>query len=133
MALQSQVLNDDVVATTIKLVNDNGDAEARVVKVDISALSFLPGDVKVDGIEYQTKGMGVNIAFEGDVVANDGVIATLPADDAHDVCYRKLGGIINNATNPTGNIIFTTVDAAAGNAYAITLYLKKRKQGRAWP
>lgn len=38
---------------------------------------------------------------------------------------EQLGSIWNNATNPTGNIAFTTANTNAGSSYTIMLELKK--------
>jgi len=124
MAVATQTIMDGPRNAVLKFTNDNGDAEAAVVKVDVSTLSGSPDDVRIDMIEFATEGMGVDILW--DATAN--VLAWhVPTDQDGRSDFRDIGGLTNNAgAGKTGDILFTTTGHSAGDKYTIILHLKKR-------
>lgn len=125
-AVTTTILEDGAVNAVVRLTNlSDATGEAAVTKVTAASLSGAPAKVKIEKIIFQTSGgMRVNVLWgaTADVLA-----ATLPADISDELDFRDMGGLINNAgAGVTGNIKFTTVGAAAGSAYMVLLYLKKK-------
>jgi hypothetical protein len=124
-AVTTQTILDGDRLVIQKFTNiSDGVGEAAVVKVDVSALakntngSACTG-VKINKIWAQTYGMGVDILWDAttDVVAD-----TIPADVMYKMCFSDFGGISNNAgAGKTGDVLFSTVGAAAGDRYTIIL------------
>jgi hypothetical protein len=53
-------------------------------------------------------------------------ILTIPQNVMQTMTFDDFGGLDNNAgTGKTGNILFTTLDASAGDAYTIILVMRK--------
>lgn len=124
-AVSTQKLMDGPRNVIMKFTNiSDGTGEAAVTKVDVSGLDGAPDEVSIQKIIFSTIGMGVNILFDAtaDILAK-----ALPPDDSGELCFKKEGGIWNNAgTGKTGDISFTTVGAAAGDEYSVTLVMKKK-------
>jgi len=106
----------------------DGDGEAAVTKVDVSALSQSPNldtctGVRLEKVVFSNVGMGVKILWDAtaDVIAME-----LPADYSDTLDFSDIGGLPNYAgTGKTGDIQFTTVDKASGDTYSVTLYCIK--------
>lgn len=123
MAARTDVLVDGERNVVIHCTGDVAEA-AAVVKADLSALSGSFTDLKICKIHYAAQGCGVNIWW--DATADD-LAWTVPTDASGEACFQHFGGLINpKSTGWTGDISFTTVGHAAGDTYAITLYLMKR-------
>jgi hypothetical protein len=97
--------------------------ESAVKKVDVSALSATPeGDactgVKIKRIWFSTVGVSVKILWDA---STDTLAAELPTDYQGDLDFSSFGGLVNTASSPTGDIMFTTVGHASGDTYTIVL------------
>lgn len=115
----------------------DGTGEAGVVKVDGSATgplgvslygqTFYPlANIKITEIEYDIKGMGLEIIWG----ATAPQIATVLGGFGK-LHYKQFGGLAAVGANgaliagATGQILFTTINAAAGSSY--TVYLRGTK------
>ena len=106
----------------------DGDGEAAVTKVDVSALSQSPDldactGVRLEKVVFSNVGMGVKILWDAtaDVIALE-----LPADYSDTLEFSDISGLPNYAgTGKTGDIKFTTVGATSGDTYSVTLYCIK--------
>ena len=106
----------------------DGDGEAAVTKVDVSALSQSPDldtctGVRLEKVVFSNVGMGVKILWDAtaDVIALE-----LPADYSDTLDFSDISGLPNYAgSGKTGDIQFTTVGATSGDTYSITLYCVK--------
>ena len=106
----------------------DGDGEAAVTKVDVSALSQSPNldtctGVRLEKVGLSNVGMGVKILWDAtaDVIALE-----LPADYSDTLDFSDISGLPNYAgSGKTGDIQFTTVGATSGDTYSITLYCVK--------
>jgi len=106
----------------------DGDGEAAVTKVDVSALSQSPNldtctGVRLEKVVFSNVGMGVKILWDAtaDVIAME-----LPADYSDTLDFSDISGLPNYAgSGKTGDIQFTTVGATSGDTYSITLYCVK--------
>ena len=102
----------------------DGDGEAAVTKVDVSALSQSPDldtctGVRLEKVVFSNVGMGVKILWDAtaDVIALE-----LPADYSDTLEFSDISGLPNYAgTGKTGDIKFTTVGATSGDTYSVTL------------
>jgi hypothetical protein len=95
----------------------DGTGESAVAKVDISTLPGAPTKVKINKVMYSTFGMSVSVLF--DHTADDRVLA-LQGDGCMDFC--AVGGLQDPASaGGTGDILFTTNGASAGDTYTIVL------------
>ena len=124
-AVASQTLVDGPRNVVMKFTNvSDGTGESAVTKVDVSALSGAPTSVRIDKIVFSTFGMGANVLWDADT---DVLAWHIPADQTEDTCFRKHGGLINNAgAGKTGDIKFTTTGAGSGDTYSIELHMVKK-------
>lgn len=122
-AVATQKILDGSRKVVMKFTNiSDGTGESAVTKVDVSTLSPAASEVKIDKIIYDVGGMTVQILWDAtaDVVAH-----TLSGEGK--VSFKRFGGLVNNAgSGVTGDILFTTIGAASGDTYSITLEMDKR-------
>ncbi len=124
MATTAEVLHDGVKNVIMQFTGiSDGTNETNVVKVDISELNPRPLSVKVQNIQYDVSGGFVRLAWAADVPI---VIADVTGPDS--ICYEKFGGLFNreDANNPTGDIVFSTMGFEAGSNYQIKLEMTKK-------
>jgi hypothetical protein len=106
----------------------DGDGEAAVTKVDVSALSQNTDldsctGVRLEKVVFSNVGMGVKILWDAtaDVIALE-----LPADYSDTLDFSDISGLPNySGSGKTGDIQFTTVGATSGDTYSVTLYCIK--------
>jgi len=126
MAVTTQIIEQGPRYAVIKFTSD-GDTETAVLKVDVSTLTFDPLDgpvtnVRIEDIWYDIFGMQVVILWD----ATTDVPAWILTPGQFRQEFRTFGGLPNNAgTGKTGDILFTTVGAAAGDSYSIVMRLIK--------
>lgn len=100
--------------------------EAAVAKIDV-ATSFaapFPTEFAIERIIYSTGGMAVKMLWDATV---DDLACIIPDTKSGVIDYRPIGGLKNTSgAGKTGNLLFTTVGASIGDAYAITLHVKKK-------
>lgn len=122
-AVTSQILVDGERNVVMKFTNiSDGTGEANALKVDVSTLAGAPSSVKITEIEYDISGMQVELLWD----ATTKVPAFILSQGQQHLSFKKVGGIINNAgAGVTGDLLFTTVGASAGDTYAIVLHMKK--------
>ena len=127
-AVNSQTLFDGDSQAVMKFNNvSDGTGESAVLKVDVSALkaNYLGKSctgVSIRRITAMISGMSVNVLWDADTDVSAVVLApgmyTLNFDDT-----AILGN--NAGTGKTGDIMFTTVGAAANDTYSIILEMIK--------
>ncbi len=127
-AVTSQVVFDGTRTAVMKFTNiSDGTGETAVLKVDVSALSGFQGQtctgVNIVTLDAMTVGMGVDILWDA---TTDVICYTIGADQFVSFEFSRFGGITNNAgSGKTGDIMFTTVGATAGDRYTIVLEMTK--------
>ena len=95
-----------------------------MVKIDVSALAASASGnacngVKINKIWAQTIGMSVDILWDA---TTDLICETIPENQFYLMDYSSFGGLPNNAgTGKTGDVLFSTVGAAAGDRYTIII------------
>ncbi len=124
-AVTSQTILDGERLFIGKFTNiSDGTGETAVVKIDVSALNpnaagQACNGVKINKIWAQTQGMAVDILWDATA---DVLCETIPENQFYLMDYSSFGGFPNNAgAGKTGDVSFTTVGAAAGDRYTITL------------
>ena len=124
-AVTSQTILDGERLLIVKFTNiSDSTGESAVLKIDVSTLNpnafgLACDGVKINRIWAQTDGMGVDILWDADT---DLICETLPQNQFYVRDYSSFGGLPNNAgTGKTGDVRFSTVGAAAGDRYTITL------------
>lgn len=124
-AVTSQTILDGERLFIGKFTNiSDGTGETAVVKIDVSTLNpnaagLACNGVKINKIWAQTQGMAVDILWDADT---DLLCETIPENQFYLMDYSSFGGLPNNAgTGKTGDVMFSTVGAAAGDRYTITL------------
>lgn len=124
-AVTSQTILDGERLFIGKFTNiSDGTGESAVVKIDVSALNpnafgLACNGVKINKIWAQTQGMAVDILWDA---TTDALCETIPENQFYLMDYSSFGGLPNNAgTGKTGDVVFTTVGAAAGDRYTIVL------------
>ena len=124
-AVTSQTILDGERLFIGKFTNiSDGSGETAALKIDVSTLTpdsfgHACNGIKINKIWAQTYGMAVDILWDAttDVVAD-----TVPADVMYKMCFSDFGGIPNNAgAGKTGDVLFTTIGAAAGDRYTIII------------
>lgn len=123
-AVATQVLFDGTRRAILKFTNiSDGTGESGAVKVDVSTLATHEGrpctSVTIDKIDAITRGMGVDILWDA---TTDVLCLTIGEDQFQSHDFSRFGGLTNNAgAGKTGDVLFTTVAAAAGDRYTIIL------------
>lgn len=124
-AVTSQTILDGERLFIGKFTNiSDGTGETAVVKIDVSALNpnaagLACNGVKINKIWAQTQGMAVDILWDA---TTDLLCETIPENQFYLMDYSSFGGLPNNAgTGKTWDVMFSTVGAAAGDRYTITL------------
>ena len=127
-AVTSQVVFDCTRTAVMKFTNiSDGTGESAVLKVDVSALTGFQGQtctgVNIVTLDAMTVGMGVDILWDA---TTDVICYTIGADQFVSFDFARFGGITNNAgSGKTGDLMFTTVGATAGDRYTIVLEMTK--------
>jgi hypothetical protein len=124
-AVTSQTILDGERLFIGKFTNiSDGTGESAVLKIDVSTLTpnasgLACNGVKINKIWAQTQGMAVDILWDADT---DLLCETIPENQFYLMDYSSFGGFPNNAgTGKTGDVRFSTVGAASGDRYTITL------------
>jgi hypothetical protein len=124
-AVTSQTILDGERLFIGKFTNiSDSTGESGVVKIDVSALNANASGLACNGIKInkvwaQTQGMSVDILWDA---TTDLLCETIPADKFYLMDYSSFGGLPNNAgAGKTGDVLFTTVGAAAGDRYTIVI------------
>ena len=128
-AVTSQTLIDGERLAIMKFTNiSDGTGESAVLKVDVSALTPSASGaacdrVTVTKIYISTHGMEVRMLWD----ATTDVPFFLSAPNATQTLdMSSFGGITNNGgTGVTGDIVFSTADASAGDTYWCILEMVK--------
>lgn len=127
-AVNSQTLFDGDSQAVMKFNNvSDGTGEAAVLKVDVSALKANYQGKECTGVAIRKitamiSGMSVNILWD----ATTDVSAVVLAPGMYTLNFDETAILGNNAgTGKTGDILFTTVGAAANDTYSIILEMIK--------
>ena len=124
----TQLIYDGAKQAIMKFTNaSDGTGETTVKKVDVTTLSTYQGKacsgVDIERIYGLTHGMEVRLFWEA---TTNGTILTFPQNVAQTMSFDDFGGLNNNTTTgKTGNILFSTLDASAGDCYTIILVMRK--------
>ena len=126
-AVTSQTIQDGDRIAVLKFTNiSDGSGEAAVKKVDVSALSAESGTgractkVAIEQMWYDCSGMTVDILWDA---STDVICWTLSGYGFYD--WRQAGPLVNNASSPTGDIMFTTTGHASGDRYTVMVAVRK--------
>ncbi len=132
-AVTSQTILDGERLFIGKFTNiSDGTGETGVIKIDVSALSSNAAGnacngVKINKIWAQTQGMSVDVLWDA---TTDVLCETIPENQFYLMDYSSFGGLPNNAgSGVTGDVLFTTVGAASGDRYTITIEAIKTYAG----
>jgi hypothetical protein len=124
-AVTSQTILDGERLFIGKFTNiSDGTGETGVVKIDVSTLAASAAGnacngVKINKIYATTHGMEVRILWDA---TTDVFAWMVPQNTNYLMDFSSFGGIPNNAgTGVTGDVLFTTADASAGDMYTIVL------------
>lgn len=124
-AVTTQTLLDGDRLVIQKFTNlSDGTGETGVIKVNVSDLNpdsngHACNGVKINKIWSTTHGMQVRVLFDA---TTDTFAWLIPQNSNYLMDFSSFGGISNNADGgKTGDILFTTQDASAGDSYTIIL------------
>jgi hypothetical protein len=127
-AVNSQTLFDGLSQAVMKFNNvSDGTGEAAVLKVDVSALAANNVGKECTGVSIRkitamVSGMSVNVLWD----ATADVSAVVLAPGMYTLNFDDTAILGNNAgAGKTGDILFTTVGAAANDTYSIILEMIK--------
>ena len=130
-AVDSNVLGDGLRNHIVRLQNtSDGTGESAVVKVDASTLvgpikNAAPSYFAIKNVQYDISGFtAVNLLF--DATTDDAALTLSPGQGYMD--FDDMGNFNDpQSTGTTGDIVLTTVGAAAAATYDITLHLIKKQ------
>lgn len=123
----SQTLSDGLSLAVMSFTNvSDGTGEAAVLKVDVSALAannagYPCSRVTIKRIHAAVNGMSVNILWDATTDVPAFVVSS--GNYTFDLSSAPLWN--NAGTGVTGDIMFTTVGASAGDTYSIILEMVK--------
>jgi hypothetical protein len=124
-AVASQTILDGERLFIAKFTNfSDGTGETGVIKIDVSTLNpnsfgLACNGVKLNKIYGTTHGMEVQILWDA---TTDVFVWQIPQNSNYLMDFSSFGGIPNNAgAGKTGDVLFTTRDASAGDMYSIVL------------
>jgi len=124
-AVTSQTILDGERLFIAKFTNiSDGTGETAVLKIDVSTLNpnsfgLACNGVKLNKIYGTTHGMEVRILWDA---TTDQFAWQIPQNSNYLMDLSSFGGIPNNAgAGKTGDVLFTTSDASAGDMYSIVL------------
>ena len=124
-AVATQVLLDGERLYIAKFTNiSDGTGETAVLKIDVSTLApnafnLACNGVKLNKIYSTTHGMEVRILWDA---TTDVFAWMIPQNSNYLMDLSSFGGIPNNSGDgKTGDVMFTTLDASAGDMYCIVL------------
>jgi hypothetical protein len=128
-AVASQTLIDGERMAIMKFTNiSDGTGENKVLKVDVSALTSSASGLACTGVtitKIHASTHGMEVLMYWDATA-DVLIQTIPQNSVYTLDFEKFGGLTNNAgAGKTGDILFSTADASAGDEYTIVLEMVK--------
>jgi len=128
-AVTSQTLLDGERLAIMKFTNlSDGTGESKVLKVDVSALTSSASGLACTGVTITkiysaTHGLEVQIYWDA---TTDVFCWCVPQNSEYTMDFEKFGGLTNNAgTGVTGDVLFSTADASAGDFYTIVLEMVK--------
>jgi hypothetical protein len=128
-AVASQTLLDGERLAIMKFTNlSDGTGESKVLKVDVSALTSSASGLACTGVTITkiysaTHGLEVQIYWDA---TTDVFCWCVPQNSEYTMDFEKFGGLTNNAgTGVTGDVLFSTTDASAGDFYTIVLEMVK--------
>lgn len=127
-AVTSQTIFDGERKAIMKFTNvSDGTGETAVLKVDVAALipdSFEQSckSVTLERIHVSINGMSVAILWD----ANTDVPAFIAAPGVYSFDFDKFQVPNDAGTGKTGDILFTTIGATAGDTYTIILEMVKK-------
>ena len=128
-AVASQTLLDGERMAIMKFTNlSDGTGESKVLKVDVSTLTSSAYGKACDGvtitkIHASTHGLELQIYWDA---PTDVFCWCVPQNSTYTMDFEKFGGLTNNAgAGVTGDVLFSTADASAGDFYTIVLEMVK--------
>lgn len=128
-AVASQTLLDGERTAIMKFTNiSDGTGENKVLKVDVSTLASSASGNACDGVTItkiyaSTHGLEVQIYWDA---TTDVMTWMVPQNSQYTWDWTQFGGLTNNAgAGKTGDVLFSTADASAGDMYSIVLEMSK--------
>lgn len=119
----SQTLQDRSDEIVVHLTNDSdGTGETKVLKVDVSALNGAPAEVAITKVVFSTYGMAVKLYWDA---TTDTLALALPSDHCGEMDFGRQGIRNSAGSGKTGDILLSTIGHSAGDAYSITLYMRR--------
>jgi hypothetical protein len=121
-----QIINNGPRNLVLKytIAGTSGDVTAADL-VDVSSLDSTIGNngLKLMGAQWSLSGFSCNLLWEGGPNVN---LLELTSGEG-EIDLSDIGGVVNNATDQSGDVLFTTTDyGASGEGGHIVLHFKKR-------
>ena len=107
---------------------DGSGNESKVLKVDVSTLNPSAAGKTCNSVTIQkvyaaTHGLEVEIYWDA---TTDILCWGIPQNTNYTIDFSSFSGLTNNAgTGKTGDVLFSTLDAAAGDFYTVMLEMVK--------
>jgi hypothetical protein len=124
-AVTSQTILDGERLFIGKFTNiSDGTGETGAIKINVSdlrpnAFGLACNGVKINKIWSSCHGMNIRILFDA---TTDAYAWMIPQNTNYLMDFSTFGGLPSNAgAGVTGDVLFTTTDASAGDSYAIVI------------
>ena len=125
VTVTKQTINDGPRNVVVKchLVSDSTDVTNQTL---IDASDYSSTDLKIMGIKALLGGFRLDLHWNANANVD---IVSVPGDTDVDQCYRRFGGLVNNAsTGKNGDILYSTNGIANGEEGFIILEMEKRNE-----
>lgn len=130
ITVSTQVIEDGPRNYVVRLSGEisGGEQESFVNKVDVSTLTALPGGnapnrLALEGFQGSTINIPVRLYWAG---TPNKLVWGFPANFSETNKFRCVGGIKNDATDYTGDVLLSTDPATEDGSYSLTLFFKKK-------
>jgi len=120
-----QILNDGPRNLVLKYTfgGDLNDSTAEIL-LDADAFSIEHGGLRLERAQWSLTGMSCNLSWEDGATDVD----LIEMNSGYgEIDFSESGGVVNNATLQTGNVVFTTTGyGTAGDGGSFVLEFKKK-------
>jgi hypothetical protein len=126
-----QVIHNGLRNLVLKYTIDgpDGDASAKQL-LDLNALDSTlgVGGLKFERAQWALTGFSCKLSWDA---APEVDFLEMPSDKEGSIDLSDVGGVVNNGTEQTGDVMFTTTGYVAADSGHFTLWFKKRAQSAA--
>jgi len=107
----------------VHAVNTDGTVETDLPLFDVNDLVPVPRTLVLQRTNFSVAGVG-NVSLEWEGTPNFPLLF-MGGGGPGELDFKRWGGVPNQAIDPTGNVLLSTIDFAAGSGYTLTMEFTK--------